>query len=82
VAKAQRGRGRCARADDADVQLHHAQTLVPGGPPARRRRPLALPGWLTLTHTQRCHAHWGSAGSGHLYPGAGDDGLDCAASSR
>jgi putative transposase len=25
--------------------------------------------WLTLTHTQRWHAHRGSAGSGHLYQG-------------
>ena len=26
-------------------------------------------GWLTLTHTQRWHAHRGSSGSGHLYQG-------------
>jgi len=26
-------------------------------------------GWLTLTHTQRWHAHRGSTGSGHLYQG-------------
>jgi putative transposase len=26
-------------------------------------------GWLTLTHTQRWHAHRHSAGSGHLYQG-------------
>jgi hypothetical protein len=26
-------------------------------------------GWLTLTHTQRWHAHYQSAGSGHLYQG-------------
>lgn len=26
-------------------------------------------GWLTLTHTQRWHAHRGSAGTGHLYQG-------------
>src|SRR5262249_13073858 len=26
-------------------------------------------GWLTLTHTQRWHAHYHSAGSGHLYQG-------------
>ena len=26
-------------------------------------------GWLTLTHTQRWHAHRRSAGSGHLYQG-------------
>jgi putative transposase len=26
-------------------------------------------GWLTLTHTQRWHAHRGSAGAGHLYQG-------------
>jgi putative transposase len=25
--------------------------------------------WLTMTHTQRWHAHHGSAGSGHLYQG-------------
>jgi putative transposase len=25
--------------------------------------------WLTLTHTQRWHAHYHSAGSGHLYQG-------------
>jgi putative transposase len=25
--------------------------------------------WLTLTHTQRWHAHHGTAGSGHLYQG-------------
>ena len=25
--------------------------------------------WLTLTHTQRWHAHRGSAGSGHVYQG-------------
>ncbi len=26
-------------------------------------------GWLTLTHTQRWHAHRHSAGTGHLYQG-------------
>ena len=26
-------------------------------------------GWLTLTHTQRWHAHRKSTGSGHLYQG-------------
>ena len=26
-------------------------------------------GWLTLTHTQRWHAHRGTAGTGHLYQG-------------
>ncbi len=26
-------------------------------------------GWLTLTHTQRWHAHRGSTGSGHVYQG-------------
>lgn len=26
-------------------------------------------GWLTLTHTQRWHAHRGSIGSGHVYQG-------------
>lgn len=26
-------------------------------------------GWLTLTHTQRWHAHRGTAGSGHVYQG-------------
>lgn len=26
-------------------------------------------GWLTLTHTQRWHAHHGTTGSGHLYQG-------------
>ena len=26
-------------------------------------------GWLTLTHTQRWHAHYHSAGTGHLYQG-------------
>src|SRR5205823_8817177 len=26
-------------------------------------------GWLTLTHTQRWHAHRGNTGSGHLYQG-------------
>jgi putative transposase len=26
-------------------------------------------GWLTLTHTQRWHAHRGTSGSGHLYQG-------------
>ncbi len=26
-------------------------------------------GWLTLTHTQRWHAHRRSAGSGHVYQG-------------
>jgi len=26
-------------------------------------------GWLTLTHTQRWHAHYGNSGSGHLYQG-------------
>ena len=26
-------------------------------------------GWLTLTHTQRWHAHYDSAGTGHLYQG-------------
>jgi putative transposase len=29
----------------------------------------ALVGWLTLTHTQRWHAHRRSAGSGHVYQG-------------
>src|SRR5437660_7839987 len=26
-------------------------------------------GWLTLTHTQRWHAHYHNAGTGHLYQG-------------
>ena len=26
-------------------------------------------GWLTLTHTQRWHAHYHNTGSGHLYQG-------------
>ena len=26
-------------------------------------------GWLTLTHTQRWHAHRGTTGTGHLYQG-------------
>src|SRR5205807_4145215 len=26
-------------------------------------------GWLTLTHTQRWHAHYHNVGSGHLYQG-------------
>ncbi len=26
-------------------------------------------GWLTLTHTQRWHAHHGTSGSGHVYQG-------------
>ena len=25
--------------------------------------------WVTLTHTQRCHAHYGSSGQGHVYQG-------------
>ena len=25
--------------------------------------------WLTLTHTQRCHAHYHDVGAGHLYQG-------------
>ena len=29
----------------------------------------SLVGWLTLTHTQRWHAHRRSAGSGHVYQG-------------
>ena len=29
----------------------------------------SLIGWLTLTHTQRWHAHHRSAGSGHVYKG-------------
>ena len=29
----------------------------------------AFVGWLTLTHTQRWHAHRRTAGSGHLYQG-------------
>jgi putative transposase len=29
----------------------------------------AFAGWLTLTHTQRWHAHRRSAGSGHVYQG-------------
>lgn len=29
----------------------------------------AFTGWLTLTHTQRWHAHRGSRGTGHLYQG-------------
>jgi len=26
-------------------------------------------GWLTLTHTQRYHAHYHSTGHGHVYQG-------------
>lgn len=26
-------------------------------------------GWLTLTHTQRAHARWGTAGRGYIYQG-------------
>ncbi|MFC1759026.1 transposase [Planctomycetota bacterium] len=29
----------------------------------------AFIGWVTLTHTQRYHAHHGTAGSGHVYQG-------------
>lgn len=29
----------------------------------------AFLGWLTLTHTQRWHAHHGTTGSGHVYQG-------------
>ena len=29
----------------------------------------AFLGWLTMTHTQRWHAHRGTTGSGHLYQG-------------
>jgi len=29
----------------------------------------AFAGWLTLTHTQRWHAHHGTVGHGHLYQG-------------
>ena len=29
----------------------------------------ALVGWVTLTHTQRYHAHHGTAGYGHVYQG-------------
>ena len=25
--------------------------------------------WVTLTHTQRYHAHYGSSGQGHVYQG-------------
>ena len=24
--------------------------------------------WVTLTHTQRCHVHYGSSRQGHVYP--------------
>jgi REP element-mobilizing transposase RayT len=29
----------------------------------------ALIGWITLTHTQRYHAHHGTTGYGHVYQG-------------
>lgn len=29
----------------------------------------AFAGWLTLTHTQRCHAHRQTTGAGHIYQG-------------
>jgi putative transposase len=37
--------------------------------PQRDRELSRFTGWLTLTHTQRWHAHRHSAGSGHLYQG-------------
>lgn len=36
---------------------------------AQRQRALSLGGWLTLTHTQRWHAHRHSVDSEHLYQG-------------
>jgi putative transposase len=37
--------------------------------PQRDKELSRFVGWLTLTHTQRWHAHRHSAGSGHLYQG-------------
>jgi putative transposase len=37
--------------------------------PKKDRELSRFVGWLTLTHTQRWHAHRHSAGSGHLYQG-------------
>src|SRR5881397_34989 len=37
--------------------------------PERDRYLSAFTGWLTLTHTQRWHAHCHNSGSGHLYQG-------------
>jgi putative transposase len=37
--------------------------------PERDRDLSAFTGWLTLTHTQRWHAHYHNTGSGHLYQG-------------
>ncbi len=37
--------------------------------PCEDRQLSQFTGWLTLTHTQRWHAHRHSAGSGHVYQG-------------
>jgi putative transposase len=37
--------------------------------PERDRELARFTGWLTLTHTQRWHAHFHTVGSGHLYQG-------------
>ena len=37
--------------------------------PRAQRELSRFVGWLTLTHTQRWHAHYRNVGSGHLYQG-------------
>src|SRR6516164_1165917 len=37
--------------------------------PRAQRELSRFVGWLTLTHTQRWHAHYRDVGSGHLYQG-------------
>jgi putative transposase len=37
--------------------------------PAKEGQLTAFLRWLTHTHTQRCHAHYHTAGTGHLYQG-------------
>ena len=52
--------------------LRDARSLAPGGLAAERKGPAGLGRawtWLTVTHTQRWHAHRHTTGTGHFSPG-------------
>ncbi|WP_339734443.1 transposase [uncultured Gimesia sp.] len=51
------------------VMPHHWQLVVY---PSEDGQLSHFTGWLTLTHTQRWHAHRKSTGSGHVYQGIPD----------
>ena len=51
------------------IMPNHFHLLLWPQTPAHAKRLSDFMRWLTVTHTQRHHAHYHSAGTGHLYQG-------------